>query len=58
MTAMAESFTALTVTEGEGTLSDGESILSFRKGDTLFIPAQETSFAVTGACEMILSRAN
>ena len=57
ITATAGSFTALTVTEGEGTLSDGESILSFRKGDTLFIPAQETSFAVTGACEMILSRA-
>ena len=56
--ATAGSFTALTVTEGEGTLSDGESILSFRKGDTLFIPAQENSFAVTGACEMILSRAN
>ena len=55
--ATAGSFTALTVTEGEGTLSDGESILSFRKGDTLFIPAQENSFAVTGACEMILSRA-
>ena len=57
VTATAGSFTALTVTEGEGTLSDGESVLSFRKGDTLFIPAQETSFAVTGACEMILSRA-
>ena len=56
--ATTGSFTALTVTEGEGTLSDGESVLSFRKGDTLFIPAQETSFAVTGACEMILSRAN
>ena len=58
ITATSESFTALTVTEGEGTLSDGESTLSFRKGDTLFIPAQETSFAVTGNCEMILSRAN
>ena len=57
ITATAGSFTALTVTEGEGTLSDGESILSFRKGDTLFIPAQETSFTVKGVCEMILSRA-
>ena len=55
--ATAGSFTALTVTEGEGTLSDGESILSFRKGNTLFIPAQENSFAVKGNCEMILSRA-
>ena len=58
ITATAESFTALTVTEGEGTLSDGESVLSFRKGDTLFIPAQEKAFAVTGTCEMIQSRAN
>ena len=58
VTATAKSFTALTVTEGEGTLSDGESILSFRKGDTLFIPAQETPFTVKGNCEMILSRAN
>lgn len=57
VTATAESFTALTVTEGEGTLSDGESTLSFRKGDTLFIPAQEADFTITGACEMILSRA-
>ena len=58
VTATAKSFTALTVTEGEGSLSDGESILSFRKGDTLFIPAREKSFAVKGNCEMILSRAN
>ena len=57
VTAAPESFTALTVTEGEGTLSDGENTLSFRKGDTLFIPAQQASFTVTGACEMILSRA-
>ena len=57
VTATPESFTALTVTEGEGTLSDGETALSFRKGDTLFIPAQETAFTVTGACEMILSKA-
>ena len=58
VTATPESFTALTVTEGEGTLSDGESALTFRKGDTLFIPAQSTAFTVTGACEMILSKAN
>ena len=57
VTATPESFTALTVTAGEGTLSDGENTLSFRKGDTLFIPAQQASFTVTGACEMILSRA-
>ena len=58
VTSTPESFTALTVTEGEGTLSLDEATLSFRKGDTLFIPAQETAFTVTGACEMILSKAN
>ena len=58
VTATPASFTALTVTEGEGTLSDGKSTLSFRKGDTLFVPAQEAAFTVTGACEMILSRTN
>ena len=56
--ATPESFTALTVTEGEGILSDGGTSLPFRKGDTLFIPAQETVFGVKGECEMIQSRAN
>ena len=55
--ATAESFTALTVTEGEGTLVYDGGELGFAKGDTLFVPAQETSFAVKGNCEMILSRA-
>ena len=57
VTATAESFTALTVTEGEGTLVYDGGELDFAKGDTLFVPAQETSFAVKGDCEMILSRA-
>ena len=57
VTASGESFTALTVTEGEGTLSYEGGELAFAKGDTLFIPAQEKSFAVNGNCDMILSRA-
>ena len=57
VTASGESFTALTVTEGEGTLVYDGGELDFAKGDTLFVPAQETSFAVKGNCEMILSRA-
>ena len=57
VTASGESFTALTVTEGEGTLVYDGGELDFAKGDTLFIPAQKKSFAVKGNCEMILSRA-
>ena len=58
VTATNESFTALTVTEGAGVLVHEGGEISFRKGDTLFIPAQEKEFAVKGTCEMILSRAN
>ena len=57
VTATAESFTALTVTEGEGTLVYDGGELNFAKGDTLFVPAQEKVFAAKGNCEMILSRA-
>ncbi len=58
ITATGESFTALTVTEGEGVLAHDGGEIPFRKGDTLFIPAQENTFGVTGTCEMIQSRAN
>ena len=51
-----ESFTSLTVTEGQGALLHDGGRLDFTKGDTLFIPAQEKIFAVNGNCEMILSR--
>ncbi len=54
--ATTESFTALTVTAGEGTLIHDGGEISFCKGDTLFVPAQNSVFTVTGACEMILSR--
>lgn len=49
------SFLSVTVTEGTGALSmHGESI-PVRKGDTLFIPAQNSTFTVSGAIELILA---
>ncbi len=58
VTADGKSFVSLTVTRGAGSLSYIGGEIAFTKGDTLFIPAQEKSFAVKGDCEMILSRVN
>ncbi len=52
------SFVSLMVTEGSGTLLYEGGILVFSKGDSLFIPAQNTTCRVMGNCEMILSRVN
>ncbi len=52
------SFTSLMVTEGEGTLLYDGEVLSFAKGDSIFIPAEDTSYQIIGHCEIILSRAN
>ena len=50
------SFTALTVTEGNGTLIHDEGEISLSKGDTVFIPAADAAYTVKGPLEVILSR--
>lgn len=50
------SFVSLTVTEGCGTLVTPTKALSFRKGDSLFIPAQNQCFSLQGECEIIRSK--
>lgn len=52
------SFVSLMVTKGGGTLTHGGGELYFSKGDSIFIPAQETVCKISGNCEMILSRVN
>ena len=49
------SFRSLVVTEGGGTITMHERVLSFKKGDSIFIPAQNGSFTVAGSCELILT---
>ena len=53
--ATAESFHALTVTEGEGTLRHASGELPLRKGDTLFLPACCGHYTLEGALQAILS---
>ena len=58
VTADTSSFVSLMVTEGYGTLAYSGGTLSFAKGDSLFIPAQDARLEITGSCELILSRVN
>lgn len=51
-----DSFSALTVVSGEGTLSSGGEVLSVRKGDTVFIPAGSGEVTVGGSIVAIDSR--
>ena len=53
-----QSFVSLMVTEGEGTLLCDGASLPFAKGDSLFIPAQDTVCTLEGTCEVIVSRVN
>lgn len=50
-----DTFQSVVVTEGEGTLKMDETELSLQKGDSVFVPAQEGAFTVSGNCELILS---
>ncbi len=50
-----ESFRSVVVTDGEGRLEVGGKIVEFKKGDSIFIPAQQGECIVTGECEIIIS---
>jgi mannose-6-phosphate isomerase class I len=46
------------VTQGEGVLRYSEGEIEVKKGDTLFIPAQNACFEIVGNLEMIESKVN
>ncbi len=48
-------FHSLVVTQGSGTLTLGENKLSFNKGDSIFVPAQDCQYTLSGNAEIILS---
>ena len=43
------------ITDGSGELYMGGEILKLNKGDSIFIPAQNNEYTVSGPCEIILS---
>ena len=50
------SFVSLIIIEGEGALTYNDGELYFKKGDSLFIPAQNEDFRIVGHCEVIQSK--
>ncbi len=55
ITITKDTFQSVVVTEGTGTLKMVETELALQKGDSIFIPAQDGIYTVTGNCEFILS---
>ena len=54
-TVTAACFHSLLVTRGEGTLTMHGKTLTLNKGDSIFIPAQDAAYTLSGDCELILS---
>ena len=48
-----DSFVSLVITEGEGVLKLGVTEMEIRKGDSIFIPAQNNVAELTGCCDII-----
>jgi mannose-6-phosphate isomerase len=58
VTADETSFVSLMATDGAGVLSFDGGEIPFEKGDSLFIPAQNATFTVSGKCELVQSKVN
>jgi mannose-6-phosphate isomerase len=58
VTADETSFVSLMATDGAGVLSFDGGEITFEKGDSLFIPAQNATFTVSGKCELVQSKVN
>ena len=48
-------FKSIIITEGTGKLTYNEKTFDFSKGDSIFIPAQDTTVKIEGNCELIIS---
>ncbi len=51
----ADSFRSLIIADGEGVLVLGEQEMQVKKGDSIFIPAQDGKVAISGKCEIIVT---
>lgn len=49
------SFASLLILEGEGRIRNGNTELSFCKGDSLFLTADSGEFEVSGACQALMT---
>ena len=54
-TVEKDSFQSLLFLAGEGTVCANGHSVTFRKGDSIFLPAGMGSYTVSGSCEMLIS---
>ncbi len=50
-----ESFKSVIVIEGCGEIKNSDYVVKINKGDSIFIPAQNESFGISGNCRLIVS---
>lgn len=50
-----ESFRSIIVTDGSATLAMGDDVLELKRGDSVFIPAQNAQAKLRGKCDILLS---
>ena len=50
-----ESFQSIIIVEGEGNIETDEETIEFKKGDSLFLPAQNGSYKLNGEARFVLS---
>ncbi|MBQ4145669.1 MAG: class I mannose-6-phosphate isomerase [Clostridia bacterium] len=55
LSVTSDSFIALNVVDGEGSLSMNGADLELQKGDCIFIPAQDANYTVSGKLDIICS---
>ncbi len=51
----ASSFYGIVVIEGQGFISDNNIEITFKKGDTMFVPAASGSIGIFGHCKVIIA---
>lgn len=56
LTVSTDSFKSIVVTDGNGVLTFAGESMDINKGDSIFIPAQDAEYSVSGKCELIISR--
>lgn len=49
------SFAGILILDGEGKISSGGEILTYRKGDSFFLPAGSGSYQVEGSCDALIT---
>lgn len=50
-----ESFASILILDGEGTISDKEETLDFKKGDSFFLTADSGDYTVEGSCDALIT---